>query len=86
MTVNSPKPSGCNKDCYKYSVIARTIVQWNNLPEDTVCVHRVKPFRSTNIESDLTLSGSSFAQTADIVLLKESYLQGIDMYNMFICT
>ena len=50
----------CKKDCYKYSFIPRTIVQWNNLPPDIVQLHETKTFRKSLNTIDLTLNGSSY--------------------------
>ena len=45
----------CKKDCYKYSFIPRTIVQWNNLPPDIVQLHETKTFRKSLNTIDLQL-------------------------------
>ena len=50
----------CNKDCYKYSFIPRTVVQWNNLPHDVVNLHELNPFKESIKYIDLTLDGLTY--------------------------
>ena len=54
----------CNKDCYKYSFIPRTVVQWNNLPQDVVNLHELNPFKESIKNIDLTLDGPLYRYAA----------------------
>ena len=35
----------CNKDCFKYSFVPRTVIQWNNLPADIVNIDDINAFK-----------------------------------------
>ena len=50
----------CSKDCYKYSFIPRTVVQWNNLPQDVVDLNELIPFKESIKTIDLTLDGTMY--------------------------
>ena len=49
------------KDCYKFSFVPRTIIQWNNLPRDTIIVSDTSQFRNHLVDIDLKLGGPSYS-------------------------
>ena len=50
----------CRKDCYKYSFVPRTVIQWNNLGSDIVDLNDPKQFKTELQQLDLTLKGPSY--------------------------
>ncbi len=46
-----------SKDCFKFSFVPRTIIQWNNLPSDVVNAGDLDWFRQKLADIDLTLQG-----------------------------
>ena len=47
----------CNKDCFKYSFVPRTVIQWNNLPADIVNIDDINAFKVAISDLDLTMGG-----------------------------
>lgn len=46
-----------NKDCFKYSFVPRTVIQWNNIPGFIVDIKDPAKFRDSIGSLDLTLKG-----------------------------